>query len=330
MSLHVLRPGMLTTVQDLGRPGLQRAGIPVGGAMDRLALRVANLLVGNDSGEAALEITLLGPTLRFQRDATIAVCGGDLAPAVNGIPLPQQRPVQLVAGSVLSFGSARGGCRAYLAAAGGFDLPEVMGSRSTYLPARFGGHQGRALRAGDVLPLRGTCPSPPYRMPTFYGDLRAPRWSAGLRRDYAVPVTVRVVRGPEFTELEPASRDRVFTQEFEVTSHSDRMGYRLLGTPLAFCNYREMLSRGVSCGMVQVPPTGCPLVLMADCATTGGYPRVAQVIAVDLPLMAQLKPGDTLQFQEVTLEEAHALYRRQEEELARLALGLRLKREEWK
>jgi antagonist of KipI len=340
MSVRVLRPGLLTTVQDLGRPGYQRFGVVVGGAMDRLSLRVANLLVGNDEGAAALEITLLGPTLAFDEDAILALCGGEWSPRLDGCPLPMWRPICIQRGSVLTFGSPHSGCRAYLAIAGGFDVPQVMGSRSTYLRAGIGGYQGRALATDDILnvtsPKRERGPDalsqgqPRSSLALWSSegnDTFYPVWSAGIRPRYSEHATIRVVRGREFDWFTAASREQCFSQEYTVTPQSDRMGYRLQGTPLQLVSPREMISEAVCCGTIQVPADGQPILLMADCATTGGYPRVAHVIAADLPLAAQLKPGDKMRFQEVSLAEARQLHLKQEANLAKLRVGLRFKQD---
>ena len=325
MNIRVLRPGMLTTVQDLGRRGLQRYGVVTGGAMDALALHVANLLVGNDEGAAGLEITLLGPVLEFEADSVIAICGAELSPTIAQQPVPMGRPVALPRASVLGFGTCRSGCRAYLAIAGGIDVPAVLGSRSTYLKAAFGGFEGRALKANDVIPVG------PHILPcTQEGSVApfsAPRWSAGVHPQDSSDSAIRIVCGPEFAWLTESSRRQMFSEAFTVSPQSDRMGFRLTGLPMDLAADREMISDAVCVGTIQVPRSGEPIILMADGATTGGYARVAHVIMADLPRVAQFKPGDKLRLAEVDVAEAHRLYRKQEADLAKLQRGLRLKQE---
>lgn len=329
MTVTVLRPGLLTTVQDLGRPGWQRFGVPVGGAMDPVALRVANALVGNSEDAAALEITLQGPRLRFDADALIAVCGADLSPTVDGMPLPQWRPVLVRRGSVLAFGRPRWGVRSYLAVAGGWDVPSVLGSRSTDRRAGLGGIGGRALREGDRLPAGVPTPLAHHLMATLSGRVdRRPLASVTWRTSpraypaYAAPPTVRALRGPEFDAFSPEAQAAFFTRPFRVTPQSDRMGYRLAGPTLALRKAIELVSEGVSTGTVQVPPDGQPIVLLADRQTAGGYPRIACVATVDLPVLAQTPPGAIVRFREVSMGEAQALLVQREHLLRRLRAAI--------
>ncbi|SDE56044.1 antagonist of KipI [Paenibacillus sp. UNCCL117] len=333
MSIEVIRSGMLTTVQDLGRTGYQQYGVVVGGAMDSLSLRLANLLVGNEDGEAALEITLTGPVLQAQEDLLLAWCGGDFSPTVDGQAMPSYRPVLVRKGSVIRFGACRTGCRAYLAAAGGFDVPRLLGSRSTYLRGGFGGFEGRMLAAGDVL----KCREPGqfsrrlmHRLADCPGEgrlLAAAPWFAGPL--CPIPggqgaVTVRALPGTDFDSLTAESRERLFTQPFEISTQSDRMGYRLNGERLKQAVHQEMLSEAVSPGTVQLPPEGQPIILLADRQTAGGYPRIAHIASADIPLLAQLRPGRRLYFREITLAQAERLHIRQELKLRELRLGIRL------
>jgi antagonist of KipI len=329
MSLSILRPGLLTTVQDLGRHGYQQDGILVSGAMDAPALRVANLLVGNPETTAGLEITLLGPRIRFESDHLIALTGAHLSSTLNGQPVGLNRPVWVAAGTELAFGAPVAGSRAYLAVAGGFALAPVLGSQSTYLRAGFGGFRGRALQAGDVLPGTGItndgqriAQSLAQRM-SHSGWVQA-RWTPGLAlcpTPRPNPV-IRAIRGPEY-ELFSVASQRAFWQEpFTVTPQADRMGYRLHGPALAQQVETELLSSAVTFGTVQVPAGGQAIVLMADRQTTGGYPRLAQVITADLPALAQVQPGARIQFAEVSLAEAQALYLAQEQQLQALKRGI--------
>lgn len=327
MSLRILRPGLLTTVQDLGRFGYQQAGIIVSGAMDALALRVGNLLVGNPETAAGLEITLLGPRIRFNADSLIALTGAHLSPTLHGQPVALNRAVWVAAGTELAFGPAEAGCRTYLAVAGGVAVPMVLGSRSTYLRAGFGGQEGRALRAGDVLPVGEPSPvgarlkAQLARPGAAWAAARfTPAPTLGPRPHYR-PV-LRTVRGPEYDQFSIESQRALWAEAFTISPQADRMGYRLQGPPLARLTDPELLSSAVTFGTVQVPNGGQPIVLGADHQTTGGYPRLAQVISVDWPALAQAVPGQALRFQEVSVREAHALYAARERAVARLARGM--------
>lgn len=303
MEMKIIRGGMLTTVQDLGRHGGRGAGVPLGGAMDPFALRLANLLVGNAESAAGLEMTLVGAEVEFSADARVAVAGADC----GGIE--PWRPHLIAAGTRLKFGAARAGCRAYLAVAGGIDVPVALGGRGVFLRAGVGGGVGRALRDGDVLKIG---PAQPGRIGEHW------RIDPRLLPAYAAAPTVRVVPGAQAAEFAADWGQR----EFKVSALSDRMGIRLSGAPLARSGGNELLSRAVMPGTVQVPADGQPIVLMADAQTLGGYPQVAHVITVDLPLMAQLRPGDTVKFAEVTLAEAHRLWLARSRALGLLHEGL--------
>jgi antagonist of KipI len=332
MSVRVIKSGLLTSVQDLGRYGYQKHGVIVSGAMDPFAHRIANLLVGNDENEPTLEMTLLGPTLGFDADTLIAICGADLSPSVGKVPVPLWKPVLIKKGETLRFGGSRFGTRAYLAVAGGFPLPEVMGSRSTYLRAELGGFCGRALREGDELPIGA--PSEQARLLTgqlqsYAGEhpFAAAEWGVApeLLPAYREQPVIRAIQGNQFDRFSPESREAFFTRPFRVTPQSDRMGYRLDGPSLTLAEPFELISEAVAFGTVQVPAEGKPIVLLADRQTTGGYPKIAQIATVDLPVMAQTKPGDTLRFREISREEAELLYLEQESHIRQLKLGILLK-----
>lgn len=327
MSLRILRPGLLTTVQDLGRLGYQQDGVIVSGAMDAQALRVANLLVGNDENAAGLEITLRGPRIRFESDSLVALTGARLSPALNGQPVAPNRAVWVAAGTELAFGAAVAGCRAYLAVAGGVAVPLVLGSRSTYLRAGFGGHQGRALQAGDVLPVGTPSALGAHLLQHLARPGRA--WAAaGFTPGPTLcpyprfrPV-LRAVRGPEYEQFTAESQRAFWQEPFTITPAADRMGYRLQGPPLLRRAETELLSSAVAFGTVQVPAGGQPIALLADHQTTGGYPRLAQVASVDWPRLAQAAPGQQLRFQEVSVQEAQDLYAARETALAGLRRGM--------
>ena len=306
MEIIVARSGMLTTVQDLGRRGHRAIGVPLSGAMDSFALRVANLLVGNPEDAAALECALVGPELVFHSDTLIAVTGATFEGIENW------RPMVIRGGQRLKLGPARSGCRGYVAVAGGIDVPVVLGSRSTYLRGSFGGFEGRALHDGDRLTVAAT------------SRRVAEHWRIDLRivPAYSAEPTVRVVRGAQADEFGRV----LYGTEFKILPQSDRMGVRLGGPRLARIGGQEdLVSSAVAPGTVQVPPDGQPIILMADAQTIGGYPKVAHVINVDLPLVAQLRPGDRLKFAEITLAEAQDLAREREHVLAMLHEGLNQK-----
>ena len=320
MSISVLKPGMLSTLQDSGRHGFQHFGVSLSGAMDAQSHRLANLLAGNKSDEATLEITLRGPRLRFERDALIALCGADFAAAIDGTRVAQARPLRVRAGATLDLGTALTGCRAYLAVHGGFAVPQVMGSRSTYEHAHIGGFHGRALREGDALPI-GLTQSAPY--PLLASALAAsklnfatPRWAVNqhLEKLARTPQIIRIVAGRQWDAFAPAARDTLTSAEFRLAPDSDRMGCRLEGVVLNVQGIEEMLSEAVSFGTIQVPRSGQPIVLMADRQTVGGYPKIAEVISVDLRLLAQLRPGERLRFELISLAQAQALYLQRERE----------------
>jgi antagonist of KipI len=326
MSLTVLHPGLQTQLQDEGRWGWQSDGVPVGGAMDTWSHRLANGLAGNASDEATLEILMQGPQLRFDAPACIAITGADLSPTVNGQALPQQRRVWLAAGAELRFGRRTAGLRAYLAVGGGLDVPAVLGSRSTYARGGFGGWQGRALQAGDVLPLRpGGLMAP--EIDAAIGFLAAPALALELLSPLPDPAptacaTVAVVAGEHWQAFTPAAQQAFLAQRWRVGPQSDRMGYRLQGQSLAPAVMGELLSEGVAFGTVQVPPDGQPIVLMAERQSTGGYPKIAHVASVDLPLLAQLAPGQHLRFELISLDMAQALLEDRERQAQRLRLAL--------
>lgn len=332
----VRRPGLHTTIQDLGRAGYRSIGLPAGGAMDSYALRVANLLVGNGEAAAALELALVGPELEAQNDMLIAVCGAYMAPTIDGEELPMWRPVWVRSGAVLRFASAINGCRAYIAVAGGIGVPEVLGSRSTYARAALGGLGGRRLAAGDVVPCGSAGAAAASRwaaawmaaLAALAGGWAAAPWFAqplayggGSSDDDGIEL--RAMPGSEFGQFSEAARTALYRERYRVAPDSDRMGCRLDGSPLTRTTHAELLSHGVTAGAVQVPSGGGPIVLAADCQTTGGYPKIAHVASVDLPLLAQAKPGDTIRFRQVSLEEAQRLELARERELRQLALAIR-------
>ncbi|UPG65675.1 biotin-dependent carboxyltransferase family protein [Metabacillus endolithicus] len=332
MSITTLRSGLLTTIQDLGRYGYQKYGVIVSGAMDSYSLRIANLLVGNSKEEAALEITLMGPTLLVEKDMLIAITGGDLSPTIEGVSVPLWRPVFVKKGSKLQFGAQKSGCRTYLAVAGGFAVQRMMKSKSTYLRAEIGGYQGRAIQEGDVLetnPISEGAFSQIEKLKNkqYKGAFLTTNWS--VRWNEFLPLTknpnIRVLPGAQFEQFTANSKQQFFTQSFRVSPQSDRMGYRLSGPSIELEEKLEMLSEAVAHGTIQIPPDGNPIILLADRQTTGGYPKIGQVATVDLPVVAQVMPGQSLSFTEITLEKAERLYLEREKSLKQLAVSINYK-----
>jgi KipI family sensor histidine kinase inhibitor len=315
--VEVLEPGLLTTVQDLGRPGYQRYGVPVAGAADERALRAANLLVGNDPGAAGLECAIAGPSLRALRTMVLAVSGGDLGAVVERsdlgrVPVSPGSSVLLRPGNVLRFEGRRAGARAYVAFEGGIDVPLVLESRSTYLTAGFGGVEGRALAAGDRLGLLEVRRSvPPGR-----------KWPQSSPAASPGEAVIRLVLGPQDDYFTERGLSTLTTSSYQVASASDRMGLRFEGDALEQ-HPREFVSDGIMQGGIQVPPNGLPILMLADRATMGGYPKIATAARVDLPRLAQLFPGDRVRFQVISRQEARSLYLSQCREEGRIAASLR-------
>jgi len=312
VSITVLAAGLLTSVQDCGRHGHAALGVGCAGAMDTVGLRLANLLVGNLHNAAALEITLRGPRLNFDHDAVIAITGADIQAHCAGVPVPAWRPVMLRAGSELAFAGMSRGARSYLAVAGGIDVAAVLGSRSTDVNAGLG---GCVLALDDVLAV-----ATPRHDADKQRRIASADWSLDPRPwfDPDPKTPIRVVAASHFPQLDSASQRAFFATAFRIDADSNRVGYRLRGATLALREPLELVSAGVVPGTVQLPPGGDPIVLMAEAPTCGGYPRIAQVIAVDLARLAQRRPGDVVAFAETSLEEAQTRYLERERALARI------------
>lgn len=317
MTIRVERAGLLATVQDLGRPGLQHLAVVPGGAMDVVSHRLANALVGNDGGAATIEIALAGPTLAFESDALVAFAGAAFEATIDREPLPAARPVLLRAGARLRIGRALRGAFGYLAVAGGIPVPAVLGSRSTYLPGGFGGLDGRALARGGLVPaIVGVCEHSHTRFDRLRaagrvrtiadGAAQTVRWSVHQPSlPVSDPVVLRVLDGAHAARFDEASRAAFLGQRWRVAAESNRMGYRLEGRKLALAKAGDIASQAVVFGTVQVPPAGQPIVLAADRQTTGGYPRIAEVICADLGRLAQAAPGAaSLRFERVSIDQA--------------------------
>jgi antagonist of KipI len=332
MSIVVQRPGLLTTIQDLGRFGYQQYGVPAAGVMDEFAARTANELVGNDAGAPVVEVTLAGAEFVLEQSCVMAICGADLGAEVTeglaeGRAVPLWTRLKVSGGTILRFIRHTTGCRAYIAFRGGIQADPVLGSASTYLRAGFGGMNGRALRAGDRLEIAPSAcsyqePAPKLGATPFSAE----RWSISpyILPGYSDHPSIRIVRGREWNRFTVESKKRLLSEAYEVTVQSDRMGYRLSGGRLELEATVELLSEAVTMGTIQVPPDGQPIILMADRQPTGGYPIIGQVASVDLPVLAQAPPTSKLTFVDISLQEAQRLFLFREWELRMLREGLRL------
>ncbi len=323
MSIAVIRPGLLTTIQDRGRAGYRHLGIRPAGVMDPIAARVANLLAGNSDDAAVLEITLLGPTLRFESATWIGLAGAEFAATLAGRLLLNNARHWVPAGATLELKQAQRGCRAYLAVAHGFDVPLVLNSRATDLRSGWGGKKGRALQAGDVLQVSvasGSAGASPSHI-----NLAHTTWSVELpgsysEREHRIPV----LPGSEQSWFTHASWQAMLNTPYTITPAADRMGYRLQGEALSLTEPRELLSAASLRGNLQVPASGQPILLQADHPTTGGYPVIATVATADWPILAQAKPGDQLRFVETTRAAARQMLVEQEQTLVKLACAIEL------
>ena len=320
MTATVFHAGFLTSVQDLGRTGYRQFGVSLAGALDVFALRVANLIVRNDESAAVLEITFGGLRLQFADERIVAWCGGDFDVQIGSRSLPAGHATRLQACEELKFGRPQIGCRCWLAISGGVDVPIALGSRSTDLRANFGGFGGRALRDGDVLQLGAR---PGSQIPATE---RISSWSASKpwsQTAVSTPV-LRFVRGAAWDLFNDVTIQRFTSEVFAVSTDSDRMGVRLEGPELRRDNDVDLISEAVAPGTIQVPSSGKPILLLGDCQTIGGYPKIAHVITVDLGIAAQLRAGDHVRFSEVSLADAHRLLLERESELKRFRIGLSL------
>jgi antagonist of KipI len=306
-------------VQDLGRTGFRQFGVTTSGALDSFALRVANLLIENDESAAGLEITLGGLQLRFEDERIVAWCGGEFEVQIGSRDLPAGHVAHLQAGDELKFGRAQFGCRCWLAISGGIDVPVVLGSRSTDLRANFGGPEGRTLRDGDILLLaRRPGPPPPA---TGISSWTAPHdWVRPASRH----PSLRFIRGVDWDRFNASTLQRLTSEPFNVSPDSDRMGVRFEGSELKREDETDLISEAVAPGTIQVPPSGKPILLLGDCQTIGGYPKIAHVVTVDLGIAAQLRAGDGVRFLEVSLQDAHRLLMERERDLERFRIGLSL------
>ncbi|MFC1912192.1 biotin-dependent carboxyltransferase family protein [Chloroflexota bacterium] len=292
-TFEVIQPGPMTTVQDLGRDGYQQYGVSPSGAIDNYSFRVGNILAGNEETAASLEITLFGCQLRVLRDTVVAITGADLATNINGNPAPMFATISISSGDIISFTRPGSGCRAYLAVAGGIDVPIVMGSASTNIKSSMGGLGGRALRRGDLIRTK-------ERSPTKIKARVSPEYIPV----YDNAVELRVIPGPQDDCFTEEGIHTFFHADYTVSTQADRMGYRLVGPRIQHRAKADIISDGIPSGAVQVPGNGLPIILLADRQTTGGYTKIAIVISADITKLAQAKPGDSIKFRRVSEEEA--------------------------
>jgi antagonist of KipI len=304
---EVIEPGILTTIQDRGRYGFSQYGVPPSGALDSFSLRVGNLLVGNREEGACLEITLMGLKIKALREVVIAITGGDLSPLLNEEPLEMWRTHLLVEGDIIRFKKVRTGCRAYLCVSGGFVVPKIMGSSSTYLSGKFGGREGRALRRRDVLYASELSSSLDKLGLRFPSD-----WIPSFKKE----VMLRVIPGPQDYHFTEKGFQTFCSSSYQVTPQCDRMGVRLEGPKIERRSDVEesIISEGLISGAIQVPGDGKPIIILKE-LVTGGYTKIAAIIFTDLPKVVQLKPGDQVRFKPVSIEEAHSLLKEQEGQL---------------
>jgi len=298
MGTKILKSGLLTTIQDAGRRGYQRYGMAVSGSVDVHSYIYGNILVGNEPTEAVIEVTLMGPTIEFDSPSVIAITGANLTPRINGAPAQMYKALKVAKGDVLSFGHVQSGCRAYVAFAGGLDIEEIMGSRSTYIKAGLGGHHGRNLQDGDSVEFR---------------QENACAKNIGIRETdppikWSGTYTVRVVLGPEEDKFTDNGLNTFLSAEYKVTPSSDRMGVRLEGAPIEHVGDANIISNGIPFGAIQVPDSGMPIIMLSDRQTVGGYTKIGTIINIDMPMIAQCKPGDKVRFKTIDIYEAQNLF----------------------
>lgn len=328
MKISIIKPGLLSTIQDMGRYRYLSQAVPVSGAMDELAHRLANKAVGNDDNNATIEFTYADASFKTETPVLISYSGDGAFLVYNNELMPAEKPLFFPAGSVIKLIHNEIGVRTYLAIAGGWDVPDVMESKSTYLTAAFGGFKGRALQKADVL-ISGTLLSEVSNgilNHLIERSLTYPNWR--ISRESLLPEnrqTIRVVLANEISWFDATSIISFLTNSYTINRRSNRMGYHLLGKPLVRKVKKELLSTAVTPGVIQVTGSGDLVILMADCQTTGGYPRIAHVAAVDLPLCAQLKPGETIHFSEISRDEAETLYLEREHDLSLITTAIGLK-----
>lgn len=317
--IKILSPGLLTSIQDIGRWGYQRYGMSVAGSMDHFSTRVANLLVGNDESEAVLETTFMNPEIQFKCDEVISITGGDMKPKINGQRVPMWTSLLVREDDKLSFEGPKEGIRTYIAFSSGIDVSEIMNSKSTFLKGKIGGYEGRKLAKGDTIGLGdGGIPKTGSYLPMKY------------RLAYKSQDLIRVVLGPQDDYFTQDGINTFFNSEYKITPEADRMGYRLDGPKIEHIDGADIISDGIVFGSIQVPGHGSPIIMMADRQTTGGYTKIGTVISPDLNKLAQMKPGDKMTFKEVSIDEAQKIYRDFEENIGQIKSFINKTRFEFK
>ena len=295
--------GPLTTVQDLGRFGYQKFGMPTAGAMDKFSYKIANLLVDNKEDDAVLEYTFKGPNLKFEEDAIIAVTGAENTVKINGKKIKMWKSHYIEKGSTLEISSAQKGLRGYISFKSGFDLPEIMGSKSTYLRANLGGYEGRKLKNGDVLEINKKISRDNYTLKSL---------EKKYRPDFSQR-NIRVILGPQDDSFSKEGISKFLKDEFKVSSQADRMGYRLEGPKIDHKDGADIITDGIAEGSIQVSGNGKPIIMLADSQTTGGYTKITTVITVDIDIVSQKKPGDLITFEKIDIKTAQKLFKKRKE-----------------
>ncbi len=287
MSIKVITPGMLSTIQDGGRKGFAAMGFNASGVMDVRSYHIVNALVGNFTDEAVIEMTYLGGSFKFLESNYIAITGADMSPKIDGVPVEMYTTVFVKQDETLTFSAAKSGIRAYIAVRGGIDVPVIMGSRSTNLKCKLGGLDGRPLKAGDIVPCRDV-----------YDEFHKHLLHSAPKEDFGSDeITVRVLLGPQDDYFTDHGIKTFLNSTYTVTNESDRMGCKLSGEKIEYKNTVDIISDGIVFGSIQIPRTGNPIIMLADRQTTGGYAKIATVISVDLPLLAQARPGTKVHFE---------------------------------
>lgn len=332
MSIKILNSGLLSTIQDMGRIGYQESGFSTSGALDKKALQIANILVDNPIQEAGIEMTLMGATMEFQADNVIAITGGDFLPMVNQVSIPMYTAISLKKGDILSFGFAKSGCRAYIAFAGGLDIPRILGSKSTNLKCSVGGFYGRGLKAEDEIlflaPLSALQGLSGRTLSSQIGKESKNKFLQELLgresfllsdiNDNQEEKILRVVLGPQENYFTEKGLNTFFGETYILSNESDRMGCKLEGPEIEYKSTVDIISDGIPFGGIQISSNGKPIIMLADRQTTGGYAKIGTIISTDIPLLAQRKPGDKIRFELITLEKAHNLYKKEGKEIEKL------------
>src|SRR5687767_195372 len=326
MNLRIIKAGILDTVQDMGRYGWQHLGINPGGVMDKLSASLANVIAGNKMDTPVIELHFPASEFFFEQPALIAISGGDFTASINGEEIPALHPVLLNKYSILQFNHLKTGARAYLAIHGGIDIPGWLNSYSTHLKAAAGGFKGRALQKDDEV---GISPIPAISSYLGEKEFQVLPWSAETGTINTAPGKIMVLPGNEYHRVKAESKKDFTTRPFTITGHSDRMGFRLKNTPLESNDRSEVLSSGVNYGTVQLLPDGQLIILMADHQTTGGYPRIAHVCSAELPRLAQMKPGEQINFKLTSQKEAEERLFQQERHLHQLEIACKFRLEEF-